>query len=59
MKAPHTIDREIEVVRTIIKQLKECLKIFKNAGMQKDIQATIKDIQKCKQELKRLQNIRH
>jgi hypothetical protein len=54
MKAPHTIEREIEVVETIIGQLKSCLKIYYQARMHEEFFSTLKDIRTCKTELKKL-----
>ena len=54
MKAPHSIDKEIEVVETIIAQLKHCLKIYNQAKMYREMKITKKDIHKCRVELKRL-----
>jgi hypothetical protein len=54
MKAPHSIDREIEVVETIIAQLKVCLRIYYDENLFKEIKITKRDLQKCKVELKRL-----
>lgn len=53
MKAAQ-IDREIEVVRTIIAQLNQCLGIYIKENYHRDIKNTIKDIQICKNELKKL-----
>jgi hypothetical protein len=54
MKAQRTIEREIEIVETIIAQLKECLVIFYKAKMYDEFKATLKDIETCKTELKKL-----
>jgi|tagenome__1003787_1003787.scaffolds.fasta_scaffold16752250_1 hypothetical protein len=54
MKAQISIDREIEIVETIIAQLKECLKIYYKRKLHKEIKITKRDLEKCKVELKRL-----
>jgi len=56
MKAQSTSshDREIEVVETIIDQLKQCLVIFYRARAFDEFQETLKDIRTCKTELKKL-----
>jgi hypothetical protein len=53
MKA-RQLDREIEVVETIIRQLNQCVGIYKNAGSRTDLKNTLKDIAVCKLELKKL-----
>jgi hypothetical protein len=53
MKAS-TIEREIEIVETIIGQLNQCLAIFYKRKKYKDFKETLKDIQMCKKELHRL-----
>lgn len=55
------IDREIEVVETIIGQLENCLEIYANLEMYNEFRITLQDIQKCKIELKKLilQQSRH
>jgi hypothetical protein len=54
MRVQHSIEREIEVVEHIIEQLIDCLKIFLKSKMHEEFQVTLKDIQKCQQELHRL-----
>lgn len=49
-----SIDKEILVVETIIKQLRNCIAIYHREKRFDYIVATIKDIQICKTELKRL-----
>ena len=53
MKAAQ-LEREIQVVEAIIAQLNECLGIFIKENYHKDIKRTLKDIQICKAELKKL-----
>jgi hypothetical protein len=53
MKA-RQLDREIEVVETIISQLNQCVGIYRNAGSRIDLKNTLKDIAICKAELKKL-----
>ena len=57
MKAQSTssnLKREIFVVEKIISQLHECLAIYHKKNYYADYTATLKDIQICKKELKRL-----
>jgi hypothetical protein len=54
MKVQSSIDRDIEVVETIITQLKTCLKIYYKAKMFDEFEVTLKDIETCKKELQKL-----
>ena len=54
MKEPRSIDREIQVVETIINQLNSCLTIYRKNEMHDEFKITLKDIITCKQELNRL-----
>jgi hypothetical protein len=54
MREQRTIDREIEVVEVIIDQLKSCLVIYYKAKMYDEFKTTLKDVQTCKTELKKL-----
>ena len=58
MKASE-LEREIEVVNQILKQLNQCLVIFKKEKMKREINLTVADIYKCRIELKRLIRKRH
>lgn len=49
-----TIEREIEVVETIIVQLKKCLSMYYKNKMYCEITETLKDLRTCKTELNRL-----
>ena len=53
MKAQR-LEREIEVVKHIIDQLNKCFIIYSQNKMRSEIKNTLKDIQLCKAELKRL-----
>jgi len=48
------LEREIEVVEHIIDQLNKCFIIYSQNKMRSEIKNTLKDIQLCKAELKRL-----
>jgi seryl-tRNA(Sec) selenium transferase len=56
MKASQSrqLEREIEVVKHIIDQLNQCLEIYHDAKLHDEFTTTLKDIQTCKRELKRL-----
>lgn len=49
-----SIEREIEVVETIISQLKNCLAVYYKQKMHDEFKVTMIDIQKCKKELRYL-----
>jgi hypothetical protein len=51
-----TLNKEIEVVEVIIRQLQQCLAIYHIERKYKDFKATVIDLQKCKRELNRLKN---
>lgn len=48
------LEREIEVVGHIIDQLNQCLEIYHENKMHDEFKITLKDIQTCKTELRRL-----
>jgi hypothetical protein len=52
------INREIEVVESIIKVLNRCLEVHKDAKQPKQISDCENDILKCQQELQKLINER-
>lgn len=52
------IEKEILVVENIIRLLKDCLAISRKNKRKEECKSTIKDIQLCENELKRLMNIR-
>ena len=53
MKAAQ-LEREIQVVETILCQLNKCLAIYYKQKLYDEFRVTIKDIQTVKEELKRL-----
>lgn len=52
MKA--SLDREIEVVETLISQLNSCLAIYYKEKLYDEFRVCLTDIQTCKRELKKL-----
>lgn len=52
MKA--ALDKEIEVVETLICQLKKCMAIYHKHKKYEEIKATLRDLKTCKIELERL-----
>jgi len=57
MKAAQ-IKREIQVLNHLLHQLNECLVIFYKEKMHTDFKNTLKDIQICKKELRKLKAAR-
>jgi hypothetical protein len=49
-----SLDREIQVVETIIKQLNSCLAIYYKEKLYDEFRVTLSDIQTCKAELRKL-----
>lgn len=47
-------EKEIIVIENIIRLLKECLEIYIKTGDYKEIFQTIRDLKKCRKEIKRL-----
>jgi hypothetical protein len=52
------LEREIKVVENIIRLLRDCLAISIKHKRKEECRSTIKDIQKCEEELQRLIGIR-
>jgi hypothetical protein len=52
MKA--ALEKEIQVVETLISQLKKCMAIYHKNKKYEEIKATLRDLKICKQELERL-----
>lgn len=53
MKA-HQLEKEIQVVETLISQLNKCLAIYYKEKQYTEFRITLTDIRTCKTELKRL-----
>jgi ribosome maturation factor RimP len=48
------VEKEILVVEFMIQQMHQCLEIFHDAKLYDEFQVTLKDIESCKEELKKL-----
>jgi hypothetical protein len=48
------LEKEIQIVETLIRQLNQCLFIFHKEHKHKEFRNTIVDVHLCKKELKRL-----
>lgn len=49
-----SLEREIQVVETLIQQLNGCLALYYKKHMHNEFRETFADIQLCKQELRKL-----